>query len=693
MTRRKKDEEASSERDTINRTLLNNPADSIFLINQYGTVLDANETMSERLGRRVADVIGVNIFDLLPPEVAGYRKAFVRNVIETGKPCRFEDQRQGAWFDHILIPVFDDLGTVVKITICSRDITERKKAEDALLDTLEESRRREKEILAMQKSSHAVLTCRKFENSVCSIFDCCKNLIGAQAGYVALLSKDGHENKVLFLDVGGLPCPVDPSLPMPVRGLPEKAYQTGKAVYHNGFQDSEWMRFMPEGHVRLDNVLFSPLVIEGETVGLLGLANKQGGFTEDDALTASAFGELAAIALLNSRTLEEVENSEERFRSVVETANDAIITINSRGAIVSWNSGAERIFGYSSEEAHGSQILILIPERFREFHENAVNRALSKGGLNLTGMTVELVALKKDGSEFPIELSSARWKTADGIFFTGIIRDVTERRRMEEKLKKAKEDLEIKVQERMKELQSAVGLLQKEVNERKEAEKTILFYQEQLRALMSKLSVAEEQERRRISEHIHDNISQNLAMSKMNIEALQEEFPPAAKELKETRELIEQTIKFIRSLTFELSPPILYELGFNAAVEWLTEKVRDRYGIIIELKSDSRFKTLKGEISVLLFRTIRELLNNIIKHSKAKNAIVSIQGFGDYMEIRIEDDGIGFAASEKNGSLFNGESFGIPGIRERIRYLNGSWEIISGHGEGTRIKIVVPLYQ
>jgi signal transduction histidine kinase len=210
---------------------------------------------------------------------------------------------------------------------------------------------------------------------------------------------------------------------------------------------------------------------------------------------------------------------------------------------------------------------------------------------------------------------------------------------------------------------------------------------------MSKLSIAEEQERRRISEHIHDNISQNLAISKMNIETLQEEFPPAARKLKETQELIEQTIKFIRSLTFELSPPILYELGFVAAVEWLTDKVQERYGIIIEFKSDSRFKTLKGEISVLLFRTIRELLNNIIKHSRANNAIVSILGYGDYMEIRVEDDGVGFDAKEINDYIINGESFGIASIRERISYLNGFFEISSRPGEGTKVRMIVPLHQ
>ncbi len=101
---------------------------------------------------------------------------------------------------------------------------------------------------------------------------------------------------------------MDPSLPMPIRGLREKAHMTGKAVYRNDFSGSEWAKFLPKGHVTLDNVLFSPLVIDGKVFGLLGIANKPGGFTENDARLASAFGELAAISLLNSRMLKAVED-------------------------------------------------------------------------------------------------------------------------------------------------------------------------------------------------------------------------------------------------------------------------------------------------------------------------------------------------------------------------------------------------
>jgi hypothetical protein len=125
-------------------------------------------------------------------------------------------------------------------------------------------------------------------------------MTGAQSGYVALLSDDGE-------------------LPMPVRGLRAVAYHTQKVVYENDFMWSEWAQYMPEGHVVLDNVMFSPLNLESKTVGVIGLANKPVDFTEEDSEIAEVFGDLAAIALKNSRYLEKIkEKSESLERALSE---------------------------------------------------------------------------------------------------------------------------------------------------------------------------------------------------------------------------------------------------------------------------------------------------------------------------------------------------------------------------------------
>lgn len=164
------------------------------------------------------------------------------------------------------------------------------------------------------KASRTVLQNKEFQHSSRAIFDSCKELLGATAGYVALLSDSGRENIVLFLDSGGLPCTVDPSLPMPIRGLRAEAYNSGKVAIENNFPQSEWQKFSPQGHVQLDNVLFAPLMIEQRTVGVIGLANKIGGFTRRDAEMAKAFGELASIALANSKMLEMLEENEKELK-------------------------------------------------------------------------------------------------------------------------------------------------------------------------------------------------------------------------------------------------------------------------------------------------------------------------------------------------------------------------------------------
>ncbi len=163
------------------------------------------------------------------------------------------------------------------------------------------------EYQALKESARAILMQQEFEESAREIFSLCKKVTGATSGYVALLSPDGSENEVLFLNSGGLLCTVDENLPMPIRGLRETAYRSLKGVYDNGFAGSQWVKFLPKGHMRLDNVMFTPLIIDQQAVGLIGLANKKGGFTQRDIDFVSSLGDIAAVALRNSRNLESVQ--------------------------------------------------------------------------------------------------------------------------------------------------------------------------------------------------------------------------------------------------------------------------------------------------------------------------------------------------------------------------------------------------
>ena len=286
-------------------------------------------------------------------------------------------------------------------------------------------------ITALLESSRSILHHFDFQSAARSIFDSCKECIGATAGYVALLTDDSSENDVLFLDTGGADCTVDPELPMPIRGMRQEVINSKTSLYENDFSNTEGRDFLPDGHAEIENVLFAPLVIDGRTVGLLGLANKPGGFTAEDGRMASAFAELAAIALLNAQNLDKLQNSEERYRSVTQTASDAIITIDERGDIVYWNKAATTTFGYTEEEVTGKQLSLIMPERFQIRHRKGVDRLVSNGKPRILGKVVEMVGLTKDGLELPVELSLASWKVKEDVFFTGILRDITERKRAE----------------------------------------------------------------------------------------------------------------------------------------------------------------------------------------------------------------------------------------------------------------------
>ncbi|MFP4168838.1 MAG: response regulator [Desulfonatronovibrionaceae bacterium] len=225
--------------------------------------------------------------------------------------------------DRTAYPVFDEQGEVAGASILAMDITERSLAEDKLKAALKDSHYHREKLRTMFASAKVVLKMEDFQSAARHIFDSASALIGATSGYVALLTPDGEENEVLFLESGGRPCSVDPSLAMPIRGLRAEAYHLNKVMYDNDFHSSKWMKYMPRGHMRLNNVMFAPLIVEGKTVGLIGLANKDGGFTQEDVNTAQAFGDLAAIALRNARSIDRLMESEKKAQEAASRAEAA----------------------------------------------------------------------------------------------------------------------------------------------------------------------------------------------------------------------------------------------------------------------------------------------------------------------------------------------------------------------------------
>jgi PAS domain S-box-containing protein len=210
---------------------------------------------------------------------------------------------------------------------------------------------KERDQMAMMlKAARTIPLSTSFDQSARSIYHICKSLIGATCGYVALLSEDGSENEILFLDDGGLPCSVDPNLPMPIQGLRSVAYQSGKAVYENHFMNSEWIDLMPPGHVRLGNVMFSPLNLGKKTIGVIGLANKPTDFTDQDRKTAESFADIAILALKHGRLSDELREKEKLHREILENISDSVLITDKDGSFTYICPNTHFIFGFNPEE-------------------------------------------------------------------------------------------------------------------------------------------------------------------------------------------------------------------------------------------------------------------------------------------------------------------------------------------------------
>ncbi len=363
----------------LNILILEDNPDDLFFLKEL--IIASMETApniyhAERLQAAIdqtdKNTIDIAFIDLNVPDSFGmetfltYRKNFshIPCVIMTGNDdleMAMSAVKKGAQ-DYIqkgLLPKTDIAQTIRYAIGRHHLLTELTRTKSDLEQALIDAAIREGEIKGLLRGARAVLEQTDFETTARKIFDTCAELIGATSGYVALLAEDGSENEVLFLEAGGLPCTVDPDLPMPIRGLRENCYRKNKAVYDNDFMNSEWVSFMPEGHVRLSNVLFAPLSIHGKTVGVIGLANKKSDFTENDAMMASGFGELAAIALQNSHILDKRDVAEKKNEKLIQELKKALTNVKQLSGLLPICSSCKKI---RDDKGYWNQIEAYIQE-------------------------------------------------------------------------------------------------------------------------------------------------------------------------------------------------------------------------------------------------------------------------------------------------------------------------------------------
>jgi PAS domain S-box-containing protein len=380
--------------------------------------------------------------------------------------------------------------------------------------------------------------------------------------------------------------------------------------------------------------------------------------------------------------VEALRESEQKYRSLFVVEPDALILIDRETLrIMETNESALLLYGYSREDFLSLDFPAISadPEETRQMFLSS-------------GSDLEYVAQryhkKKNGQVFPAEISRCAFELYERKVIYFAIRDITERKLMERELEKAHKELEDRVRQRTAELTAVNLRLQQEIIEHKQTEEELQRYQQKLLSLSAELSLAEEKERRRIASELHDDIGQTLAMGQIKTESLMLSPQPAdvSRSLTEIRDLIAHSIQKVRFLTSQLSPPLLYEVGFSAALRWLADKFQQESGVKIEILGDTIRKELSEEIGVTLFQVVRELVVNITKHARARNAQITVSNMQGKIWISVKDDGIGFDVSR----IGKKDEFGLFNIRQKMKHLGGEIIIESPQGQGTYVSLVAP---
>ena len=343
-----------------------------------------------------------------------------------------------------------------------------------------------------------------------------------------------------------------------------------------------------------------------------------------------------------------------RMGGIVESAMDAIITVDEQQRIVQFNAAAERVFLWPRAAVIGRALEMLIPQRFHQAHKGHIERfattAVTSRGM---GAQTVLYGVRADGAEFPIEASISQHVESDKQLFTAILRDVTARVRSEEALRES---------------------------------------QQEIQSLALAASQAREQEKRRIARELHDELGQSLTALKMDVGSLHAilagSSEPLARKLDSMQQLLDSTVAAARRISSDLRPMMLDDLGLTAAADWLVQNFTTRTGVPCELILAAEADLdLPDPYSTAVFRVLQESLTNVSKHAAATQVEVTIERAGDDVTLTVHDNGCGMAP----GSLAKAGSFGLTGVRERAYLLGGTLRIDSVPGDGTLVEFRIPL--
>lgn len=364
------------------------------------------------------------------------------------------------------------------------------------------------------------------------------------------------------------------------------------------------------------------------------------------------------------------------YRELVEAAGSMIVRIDLTGRITYVNRFAQEFFGLTEAQLQGKSIIgTLLPITDGEGHDLA-SILHNAGNQTEPPAVVELEHQRRDKPVAWVAWSNRPLRDAKGqvreILSVGM--DITARKTLEHNLRDLTATLERRVAQRTEEVERTA---------------------QQLRALGNQLTRAEEHERRRLAQVLHDHLQQLLVAAKMRIASISAQVhssAPLVGALDQVRDLLNQSIAESRSLTAELAPPILYDSGLGTGLDWLSRWFLEKNHLRVHVRHhEDQPQDIPESVRVVLFRAVRELLLNIVKHAGTDQAFVELDHRDAIVRLNVSDQGSGFNPDDIESRSPTLTGFGILSIRERVAALGGTFALDSTPGQGTRVNIVVPL--
>ena len=386
-----------------------------------------------------------------------------------------------------------------------------------------------------------------------------------------------------------------------------------------------------------------------------------------------------------------LRESEERFRLLVEGVQEyAIFQLDAEGKVATWNAGAQRLKGYDSAEIIGHHFSIFYPQeqQLKNKPRDILALATRHGQVADEGWRV-----RKDGSRFwaNVVVTALRDSNGNLLGFAKLTRDTTESRERAEALTKAKELLELRVEQRTAVLTRLNNEMRTEIADRQYAEEQLRKSRDQLRALAARLQSVREEERAYIAREIHDELGQACTAIKMDLALIGRKLTKRQTKLKAKVEssiqLVDSTIVTLRKIASEMRPRTLDDLGLPAALEAQAQEFETRTGIHCSVTLPPEPLMLDQDRSTAIFRIFQESLTNVARHAHATCVEARLQLENDRIVFEVFDNGTGFdpeVAKER-------KSLGLIGMQERALLLNGEFKAEGVPGSGTTMTLTIPL--